>query len=119
MVGIKSDDLNPKLDPEDSHGGRKEPTLNKLSSNHHGNMEVTCYPCVHTPTHTLILKINECNKNYKKRFQFFRESLSILKNTLPYIYAEHTYFHICKIDFLCLTTVETGVFVHLSMKDLF
>ena len=50
MVGIKSDDLNPKLDPEDSHGGRKELTLNKLSSNHHGNMEVTCYPCVYTHT---------------------------------------------------------------------
>lgn len=37
--------------------------------------------CTLTPTspHTLTLQINECNKNYKKRFQFFRESLSILK----------------------------------------
>lgn len=52
----------------------------------------------------------------KKRFQFFRESLSILKNTLPYTYTEHTYFHICRTDFLC--TVDHFIWLLQSSRGI-
>lgn len=75
MVGPKSDDLSPKLDPEDSHGGRRKPTLNKLSSNHHGNMEVACYPCVYTHSHYKSMNVTKITK---RGFNFL-ENLSIKK----------------------------------------
>lgn len=53
----------------------------------------------HTHSHYKSMSVTKITK---RGSSFLGKALAFKKkNTLPYTYTEHIYFHICRIDFLC------------------